>query len=67
MLLFDPDRLQTATVASQAYDPLPDAGAVVLSGDGQARFTVLTSQLLRMEYSSRGRFEDRESYSFINR
>ena len=44
------------------FDPLPDPSAVVLAG--QARFTVLTSRLLRMEYSPGGQFEDHPSQAF---
>jgi alpha-glucosidase (family GH31 glycosyl hydrolase) len=35
--------------------------------DGNARFTVLTPQLIRMEWSADGRFEDRPSLVFIQR
>ena len=35
--------------------------------DGQARFTVLTPQLIRMEWCEDGKFEDRASLVFINR
>ena len=42
-----------------------DPAAVVLSGN--ARFTVLTPQLIRLEWSPEGRFEDRASLTFINR
>lgn len=49
----------------QTNDPAADPRAVVVSG--QARFTVLTPQLIRMEWSEGGRFEDRASLVFINR
>jgi alpha-glucosidase len=42
-----------------------DPAAVVICG--HARFTVLTPQLLRLEWSQDGRFEDRASLAFINR
>jgi alpha-glucosidase len=45
--------------------PAADPKAMVLSG--QARFTVLTPRLIRMEWSDTGRFEDRASLVFINR
>ena len=48
-----------------AYEALPEPGAVV-SGP-QVRFTVLTSRLLRMEYSPAGQFEDRPSQAFWQR
>ena len=34
---------------------------------GHARFTVLTPELIRMEWSSDGKFEDHASFVFINR
>jgi len=49
----------------QNYDPIADASAVVTSG--KARFTVLTPQLLRIEWASSGKFEDRATLAFVNR
>ena len=43
--------------------PIPKA--VVTCGN--ARFTVLTPQLIRMEWSADGKFEDHASFVFINR
>ncbi len=37
------------------------------SSSGHARFTVLTPQLIRMEWSADGKFEDHASLVFINR
>lgn len=48
-----------------ADNPAADPRAVVIFG--KARFTVLTDQLIRMEWSATGRFEDRASLVFINR
>jgi alpha-glucosidase (family GH31 glycosyl hydrolase) len=48
-----------------ADDPVADAKAVVTIG--HARFTVLTPQLIRMEWSADGQFEDHASLVFINR
>jgi alpha-glucosidase len=48
-------------------DPIANLQAVVFSQDGTARFTVLTPALIRMEYSANQEFEDRQSYSFVNR
>ncbi|WP_418990854.1 TIM-barrel domain-containing protein [Alistipes sp.] len=48
-----------------ADNPLADERAVVTSGN--ARFTVLTPQLVRMEWSADGRFEDRATLTFVNR
>lgn len=45
--------------------PVAEAGAVVRFGN--ARFTVLTDRLVRMEWAADGRFEDRASLAFINR
>ena len=47
------------------YDPVADARAVVTVGN--ARFSVLTSRLIRMEWSAGGRFEDHASFVFLNR
>jgi Glycosyl hydrolases family 31/Domain of unknown function (DUF5110) len=49
----------------QADDPVADPKAVVIVGN--ARFTVLTPQLIRMEWSADGKFEDHASLVFINR
>jgi hypothetical protein len=46
-------------------DPLADPQAVVMIGN--ARFTVLTPQLIRMEWSPDGKFEDHASLVFLNR
>lgn len=48
-----------------ADTPKADAKAVVTSGN--ARFTVLTPQLIRMEWSADGQFEDRATLTFVNR
>src|SRR5437879_5913602 len=41
------------------YDPVADPKAVVRVGN--ARFTVLTPQLIRMEWAADGKFEDHAS------
>ncbi len=46
-------------------NPVADPKAVVTFG--HARFTVLTPQLIRMEWSADGKFEDHASMVFINR
>ncbi|HEY1768105.1 MAG TPA: TIM-barrel domain-containing protein [Terracidiphilus sp.] len=51
--------------AAPASDPVADPEAVVTMG--HARFTVLTPQLIRMEWSADGKFEDHASLVFINR
>ena len=48
-----------------ADNPKADAKAVVTSGN--ARFTVLTPQLIRMEWSADGQFVDRATLTFVNR
>ena len=50
---------------SEVNDPKADPSAVVLSGN--ARFTVLTSRLVRMEWSEDGLFEDNATLTFVNR
>ncbi|MGA2205893.1 MAG: TIM-barrel domain-containing protein [Terracidiphilus sp.] len=46
-------------------DPVADPKAIVIIGN--ARFTILTPQLIRMEWSADGKFEDHASFVFINR
>lgn len=46
-------------------NPIPNPAAVVISG--QARFTILTPQLIRLEWAVDGKFEDHASLVFINR
>src|SRR5947209_11269503 len=47
------------------YNPVADPGSMVTIGD--ARFTVLTPQMIRMEWASDGKFEDHPSFVFLNR
>jgi alpha-glucosidase len=53
------------TSPQNQFNPQANPAAVVVSGN--ARFTVLTSAMLRMEYSATGQFKDRASFVFINR
>ena len=53
------------TLGATAGNPEADPRAVVEAGN--ARFTVLTPQLIRMEWSEDGRFEDRATLTFVNR
>lgn len=46
-------------------NPIADPAAVVEYGN--ARFTVLSDRLIRMEWSSDGAFEDRASLAIVNR
>jgi Glycosyl hydrolases family 31/Domain of unknown function (DUF5110) len=48
-----------------SYNPVANPNAVVQIG--HARFTVLTPQLLRMEWAADGKFEDHASFVFLNR
>jgi len=48
-----------------SYSATADPHAVVLFG--HARFTVLTPQLIRMEWAADNRFEDHPSFVFLNR
>jgi hypothetical protein len=47
------------------YQPVADPQAEVIAG--HARFTVLTPQLIRMEWAADGKFEDHASLVFLNR
>jgi alpha-glucosidase len=51
--------------AGDANDPVADSKSVVKVGN--ARFTVLTPQLIRMEWAADGKFEDHASFVFLNR
>src|SRR3974390_3324689 len=46
-------------------NPVADPKAVVTIG--KARFTVLTPELIRMEWAADGKFEDHASFVFLNR
>ena len=48
-----------------SYNATADSAAVVTVG--HARFTVLTPQMIRMEWAADGKFEDRPSFVFLNR
>jgi alpha-glucosidase len=47
------------------YDPVADPHALVIVGS--ARFTILTPQLIRMEWAADGKFEDHASLVFLHR
>jgi alpha-glucosidase len=60
--------LQFATLSTSAqerWDPVADAKAIVM--EGNARFTLLTPQMIRMEWTADGKFEDYASLVFVNR
>ena len=54
-----------AQVSPEATNPIADPKAVVTVGN--ARFTVLTPELIRMEWAADGKFEDHASFVFLNR
>jgi alpha-glucosidase len=56
--------LETETQV-EAGNPVADTRAIVRRGN--VRFTVLTPQLIRMEWAESGSFEDHASLMFINR
>ncbi|HEX4311188.1 MAG TPA: TIM-barrel domain-containing protein [Acidobacteriaceae bacterium] len=58
----DSNRASTPAVS---YNPVADPGATIVFR--HARFTVLTPQLIRMEWAADGKFEDRPSLVFLNR
>ena len=51
--------------AASGSDPMANPEAVVTSG--RARFTVLTPRMIRIQYSTKGLFEDRATFAVINR
>lgn len=53
------------SVAAFSQNPKASEKAEVVVGN--ARFTVLTDRLIRMEWSEDGKFEDRASFAIINR
>ena len=54
-----------AQSAGEVTDPVADPKALVTLG--HARFTVLTPELIRMEWAADGKFEDHASFVFLNR
>jgi alpha-glucosidase len=56
---------QAPALQPNLYNPVANPKAVIVTGN--ARFTVLTPQLIRMEWSADGKFEDRASLVFLNR
>lgn len=58
--------LAAATVLTCTADN-PKANDKATVTQGNARFTVLTPEMIRIEYSPSGQFEDRATFSVINR
>jgi alpha-glucosidase (family GH31 glycosyl hydrolase) len=54
-----------AFLQAQNYNPVADLASVLQSGN--ARFTVLTDRVIRMEYSTNKKFNDQASLTFVNR
>ena len=65
VLLFAVVAILLPFVASAENCPKADEKAQVVAGN--ARFTVLTPQMIRMEWSEDGKFEDRATLTFVNR
>ena len=63
-LLFFSSLVSYSRTASGS-DPMANPEAVVASG--RARFTVLTPRMIRIQYSTKGLFEDRATFAVINR
>ena len=51
--------------AEEEWNPLAQEEAIVTSGN--ARFTILTPRLIRIQYSTAGSFEDRATFAVVNR
>lgn len=51
--------------AHEDWNPKADEKAVVTSGN--TRFTMLTPQMIRIQYSANGLFEDRATFAVVNR
>src|SRR6267154_491569 len=61
----DPASAVADAPLARTADPVADPSAVVRAG--HARFTVLTPELIRMEWASDDRFEEHPSFIFLNR
>ena len=64
-LLFFAMTCSMALEGSNVTNPKADPNAVIT--EGNARFTVLTPEMIRIEYSDKGVFEDRATFTIINR
>jgi alpha-glucosidase len=60
-----PPARQATKGAADLTNPVADLRAIVTVSN--ARFTVLTPQLIRMEWAADGKFEDHASFVFLNR
>ena len=59
------DRSEQPSKEEAGANPVAEPKAVVSLG--KARFTVLTPELIRMEWAADGKFEDHASFVFLNR
>ena len=50
---------------AQEYNPVANPQAIVQ--EGRARFTVLTPEMIRIQYSEKQKFEDRATFAIVNR
>lgn len=57
--------LSTLFILGEEWNPLAQEEAVVTSG--RARFTILTSRLIRIQYSNSSLFENRATFAVVNR
>lgn len=57
--------LATAKTSASDNNPVANPEAVVICG--KARFTVLTPEMIRIEYSAKGIFEDQATFTVTNR
>ena len=55
----------TSITQSQTHNPKANPNAMVINND--VRFTILTPQLIRMEWAADKTFEDHKSFVFLNR
>ncbi|MQY80443.1 MAG: alpha-glucosidase, partial [Bacteroidetes bacterium] len=65
IIIFSFAFLVSSFACGQEYNPVANQDAVIKSGN--ARFTVLTPGLIRMEWAEDAVFEDRASLVFVNR
>lgn len=67
-IALSPVYTQTASatdVSTEVANPVANEKATVTCGN--ARFTVLTPQMIRMEWCADGKWEDNKSLTFVNR
>ena len=54
-------------LAAETENPDPQANPEAIVTSGRARFTVLTPEMIRIQYSTTAAFEDRATFAVINR